>query len=374
LSGINLVIPVALMCFMHGLQQDTSGMISFTRTRIAHTPTLRAFTLVEVLVVISIIAVLAAILLVALGSATDTARRARTTATLNSFRAACDSFALDHNVYPGVIPTTALGTGDRLTSTQNALIHLMGGYRAYNENSPASDQALYGEYKTQSESEGRDTLEMTFTDEATGLDWNLLVVPSRMGEGPFIGNKPYSPYFAPKKTELIFNELGAMDPTQGLNLLPNLVDAWGQPVLYFKRERTMGPIFASDTQPGMFYPYGQTLYLSAERLGELGHSQTQTPGPGSRLAFSASDSTDTNEEQHKWLTLMLSHPSFYDVNAPDYGTPKAAYMLLSAGVDGVYMARNDGPVDSTGAFEYGHADATHEDLQKFDDVTLYGGG
>ncbi|MCH2153197.1 MAG: prepilin-type N-terminal cleavage/methylation domain-containing protein, partial [Phycisphaerales bacterium] len=100
------------------------------------------FTLVEVLVVISIIVVLAGILLVALGSATESAKRAKTTTSLASFRAACDSFALDHNFYPGVVPASSLD-GLRLTSTQNALLHLMGGYRVYNAQSPAGDQAQY---------------------------------------------------------------------------------------------------------------------------------------------------------------------------------------------------------------------------------------
>ena len=65
---------------------------------------------------------------------------------------------------------------------------------------------------------------------------------------------------------------------------------------------------------------------------------------------------------------------FYDPDQPEYGQPKSAYMLVSAGADGVFMARNDGPITETGAFNYEFNDASHEDLEEFDDVTLYGGG
>ena len=109
------------------------------------------FTLIEVMVVISIIVVLAGILLVALGTATDSARKTSATATLNSIRAACDSFALDHDSYPGVLPETALGDGLRLTSTQNAMLHLMGGYRVYNENTKDAQEPAYLAYKESAE-------------------------------------------------------------------------------------------------------------------------------------------------------------------------------------------------------------------------------
>ena len=223
-------------------------VFSFSRTR-QHSS---GFTLVEVMVVISIIVVLAGILLVALGNATESARRAKTTTALGSFRAGCDSFALDHNTYPGVLPSTALD-GLEITSTQNALLHLLGGYRVYNDRSSVAERAEYDAYLESSTSEGREVYEINLTDPVTSIDWNLVVVPSRMGEGPVINGKPYSPYFSPRDTELVFNIEGIQDYTSGINTLPNLVDAWGTPVLYFRQERGVGPMVSPEAgEPGMF--------------------------------------------------------------------------------------------------------------------------
>ena len=147
----------------------------------------------------------------------------------------------------------------------------------------------------------------------------------------------------------------------------------------------MGPVLStSDSPTRLFNINGQQLYLQATRLGELGFAQNQTPGPGSRIAFNGqagggiggnpSGNGEPTDEQIKWLTLMLTHPAFYDPDQPDYGQPKSAYMIVSAGEDGVFMARNDGPISDTGAFDYEFADAAHEDLEEFDDVIIYGGG
>ena len=360
-------------------------MPSPKETMQTHRNRIHGFTLIEVMVVMSIIVVLAGILLVALGTATDSARRAKTTATLNSFRAACDAFALDHNSYPGVVPETALGDGLRLTSTQNALLHLMGGFRVYNDNSPQSEISAAEQYRSNAESEGRFVMgDLNLTDATTGLNWTLVVVPSRIGEGPLINGKPYSPYFAPKDSEFAYNEGQTTDYASGLNMLPQLVDNWKTPILYFRQGRTVGPVLSTSDSPGLFNINGQQLYLQATRLGELGFAQNQTPGPGSRIAFNGqagggiggnpSGNGEPTDEQIKWLTLMLTHPAFYDPDQPDYGQPKSAYMIVSAGEDGVFMARNDGPIADTGAFDYEFEDATHEDLEEFDDVIIYGGG
>ena len=67
----------------------------------------RAFTLVELLVVIALIGVLAALLLSALSSAQQRARATQTTSTMEAFAAACETFFQDHGQYP-VVPEALL--------------------------------------------------------------------------------------------------------------------------------------------------------------------------------------------------------------------------------------------------------------------------
>ena len=95
----------------------------------------RAFTLVELLVVIALIGVLAALLLSALSSAQQRARATQTTSTMEAFAAACETFFQDHGQYPGVVPEALLAQDaeanngiPRISSLENALYHMMGGY------------------------------------------------------------------------------------------------------------------------------------------------------------------------------------------------------------------------------------------------------
>ena len=246
-----------------------------------------------------------------------------------------------------------------------------------------ADKAAYDAYKENADSEGRDSFQLSPVDANSGTQWQMIIVPSRMGEGPLINGKPYSPYYAPKDSEMSYSVAGGNNYPNGINDGPNLVDAWKTPVLYFRQGRSYGPLVGTSSTPGMFTLDGQQLYLSAKRLGQLGFSQAQSPGVGSRLAFEGTNaggiggggnSSDPTDEQVKWLTLLLSHPAFYDPNQPTYGTARSSYMLMSAGKDGVFLGRYDGPVDETGSYDFDHENATHEDLESFDDVRIWGGG
>ena len=74
-----------------------------------------AFTLVELLVVIGIIGVLAAILFPVIGKVREAARETDTRAFITSLEAACQAYKQDHNGYPGPLPSNYITAQDQKT-------------------------------------------------------------------------------------------------------------------------------------------------------------------------------------------------------------------------------------------------------------------
>ena len=355
-------------------------------------PARRAFTLVELLVVIALIGILAGILLVAVGSATNTAKRSRTIATMNSVSAAIDSFVLEHGALPGLVPVHLLGEGDVVSQSQNVLLHLTGGARAYatynnGGNEVALDPAAEAEYNRFLALPGTVAIELDPISDGE-LTYHLVYKSERVGEGPWIKGRPYPPYLAPKDDEIRFPQSSDVltDPlTTGHNNLPDVVDAWGQPLLIFMRQRANGPLISthehgdSDSTNGpQFHQEGICIYTAAATLGEHEGRQRQDTLDsggimGSRLAGLDVGGGQDGEREH-WLYLMLAHPTFTSFNASTFeGQPAGAYLLLSAGPDGIYLNHEDGPLDSNGQFEPDHQSMGFDDLDDFDDVRVAGG-
>ncbi|MDP7070556.1 MAG: type II secretion system protein [Phycisphaerales bacterium] len=370
-----------------------------------------AFTLVEILIVIALIGVLAGILLVAVGGATDAAKRARTKSTMESLSAAIDAFVLEHGELPGIVPVHVLhheheSEGAYITSTQNILLALLGGARVSvaddaGEPLDATAEAEYQRYLAEAvASDDGAWYEFTIEDEHHPLQFNVIVRPRQIGRGPWVNGKQYPPYLSPKDHELLERWSGDyqsdtpdgpanLGVTEGYTALPDLIDAWGQPILVFRHDRSTGPILPPDEDAlPQFWPNGIDRYLGATRLGRMGERQLTKVGDdtqGSRIGLNSAD----ENERNYWLYLLLSHPSmrwdYGDADAPVYsGTARAGYAMLSAGPDGIFLGRHDGPIDeSDGApidpsdYPAGSGDIAegkdHERLDEFDDVIMYGG-
>ncbi len=375
----------------------------------------RAFTLVEILIVIALIGVLAGILLVAVGGATTAAKVAKTKSTMESVSAAMDAFALEHGTLPGIVPVHMLheedSSGANMTNSQNVLLHLLGGARVnvLDADDNPLDPVLNAEYvryrSAATDEDGVTPIEFVLEDpdpDHQPLKYAVVVRMPRVGEGPWINGKQYPPYLSPKESELLERWGSGYDAdpdgengiavTDGFTKLPDLIDAWGNPIMVFRKERDTGPLllgFEEDEGTPQFRLNGMDRYLGSSRLGRTQAQQacdSSKPLLGSRLGTGCNDG-----ERDYWMYLLLSHPamarqSYFDdtdftTADPRLGTARAGYAMLSAGPDGVFLARIDGPRNEQGeplepdSFPVGGSawQENYDHLDAFDDVVMYGG-
>jgi type II secretory pathway pseudopilin PulG len=292
----------------------------------------RAFTIVELLVVIALIVLLVAILLAALSQVQERALKTRTTATMEAFANACEAFNQEHGYYPGVVPEDVLVADaaasagiPKMSAMESALLHLLGGCVREIDVGAASFGTDYA---------AADGWQLVTLTGPGGTQFRIKVNLGRIGQGPVIQDKPYPPDLAPNESELrAVNHA----PTGLAFQIPDLVDAWGQPIVYVRRERTVGPLNKAGTTPAQFDVAGMTPYTRSTDLGKLRRDQVA-------LSLFNVGGLDAAEES-TLLAWLLAHPALAQVDGLGrvVGEPRGAFMLLSAGGDGVYFSVEDGP-------------------------------
>ncbi len=330
----------------------------------------RAFSMVELLVVIAIISVLAGILLVALKGVRERALATQTRATMQEFSKACDSFQIEQGRYPGVIPEGLLAANYKLSGTENAILDMMGG--VVRGDHPEYDTSFLP-------ADGWEEIVVNSDTPLGKIKVNLLLI----GNGPEINGTPYSPYFTPKGDELAIVN-GQVLPGGGpiiepLHLLPDLVDAWGQPIIYVRRVRPVGPLVGDppndppDALPPQFMIGPMRPYIDSDDLGEFGRNQVYNAitNPGGSI-LGGPNIVDPSAT----FAQIIRHPSFGESGDALNGTARGAYVLISAGKDGIYFSGQDGPgtelnpVENIVTGEFGNPQVVEE----YDDIRLFGGG
>ncbi|HVP73854.1 MAG TPA: prepilin-type N-terminal cleavage/methylation domain-containing protein [Phycisphaerales bacterium] len=336
----------------------TPASLVFIRTSVTEPRRPRlGFSLTELLVVIGIIALLVGILLVALGKVQVKARRTQTESVMQQVMNAANTFHEENLRYPGVIPEVVLATSPpQISSTENMLLDLLGGFRVLQPTDiRTAGNAAFDSYETfRLQAVATSSLVGPLTWATASGDWDLVIDTRKIGEGPVINGKPHAPYFTPGASDI--PKLG------GHADLPELADAWGQPILYLRQLRERGPLVApaNNAPAPQFLRGGLLMYIQATSLGELAKDQSTTS------ILSTAPDTDAT------LAKMLMHAAI-DNQA------KGGMCLISAGPDGVYYSRFDGPGSNSTPIDDIVTNGTPEFnnikvVDDYDDVRVFGGG
>ncbi len=326
----------------------------------------------ELLVVIGIIAVLAGILLVAMRGVRVRAKYTQTESTMQSFAAACDSFQMEHGRYPGVVPETAFAGAaaigpTAISGTENALLDLMGG--VIRGDDPRWNDA---EFNTSD-------WELIEIDGSTPLG-KIKVNRQLIGEGPVLNGQPYAPYFTPSEANLgvvkgQVDEDGFLQCCRSFDprcneCLPDLLDAWGQPIIYLRRSRARGPLTMDGSGvPPQFLLRSMMPYTTSKGLGEFNKNQNPAAIYQDYSVLNA-----PGNDLNTTFAQTIRHPAFGAPDGPLTGTARGAYVLISAGPDGIFFSRTDGPGTPTAPEDDIVGDHHPKVVDEYDDIRRLGGG
>lgn len=290
----------------------------------------RAFSLIELLIVIAIIALLLGILLPAIGLVRAKAKNAAAMAQLESIGNACESYATIFDAYPGLLPdsvTASAGVRNSFTSTENMIISLLG------------QTTLSGGWSI------------------PGLTPPVRIELDSIGEGPRLDSgRVLDSFYRPKTGELqVITEANQNGGSQ--NSVPELVDPLtGMPILMF-RARSSGtvPVSNDASGNGKFLMYSNADYLW-DALTNADNDQYDQRN-NSLLCGSGTAGGSAALENMAYLVTNKALSSGTPNDADD--AVRGTCVLIAAGADGIYLSKDQ--LSSASIQSY-------DDLESFDDI------
>ncbi len=285
----------------------------------------RAFSLIELLVVITIIAVVIAITVPALSGARDLARKAATEATVNSLVQAISGFQADNQRAPGYFSAEEMGNGGNIdrgfSQMQNIMLDLVGGPI---ESGASNPNAL-----------------KVGPTRALEID----VDPSLIN----IGSNSKG-YYTPDASD--YKPVEGIEAIPDHMKLPDVIDAWGMPILAWAESDTgsimndqsdinsfaqISALQTSSLPPARFYWAQNSGALSATVLGKRQVDQATDSLLGLNVP-------DTERVEH--MTALLGSPNSSVKSDANYRSilprvGRGEVVFQSAGSDRVFLAKKD---------------------------------
>jgi len=346
----------------------------------------RAFSLVELMIVMIIIAIVIALIVPALGNVRDAAKRAATQHLLTDLTAASGQFSNDNSGRPpGYFAPRQMGSpenwqgnsGRGMSAMENIGLDVYGGI-------------------VQTGAQGSVVVGPTAAD-TVSVNPDLIGVKETMK----VYFTPDPKFFVPQRAgdQQVATVTGHAD-VEGNPQLPDVVDAWGDPILAWVEDdtpygsfTTLDEFVLEDSGSSMdkiaaYYYASNACFLNATSLGKMGRDQTGT-GDVPHSALSGPQAW-TNRQGN--FACLLGNPSYPNSNNLDIPAASRGLVFHSAGRDGFYVGSEDRGFkqfsdDNTllyrRNFENASGDAYRDDknrrsnidvMREFDDVFVSGGG
>lgn len=307
-----------------------------------------AFTLVELLVVISIIAVLIAILVPAISGARNSARKSQTQTLITSVSNAISQYKSANNRLPGYFSQAELCNqlnNTSFTQMENALLDLSGGVDPNAMTNVPHVFEITVTTPTGSKMARVNTLQV-------GAAESRYLNITAKGVGT---NQPQSSGMAPARVPNDQIEDDTTYQSGAKFQMPDIIDSWGRPIMLWSRNEAAGsnPKFADINAPNnpgpnnpasLFYWRSNRGYLAApvqRNSSALGANAGGTaPADGANYARS--------------MAALLGDPAFPNpsidatnnpdpVNMPVPLSARGDFVLHSAGIDGVFLNNKGNP-------------------------------